>query len=77
MASKKEYWTKADVRCPFYITDDRSACTISCEGYSDHANVTSRFGSLAEREKHMGSYCAGRYERCPMYQCTYGAKYDD
>ena len=77
MATKKENWTQADVKCPFYISDDRQSRAIRCEGYCEGASVTSSFKSLAAREKHMGSYCVGRYERCPMYQCTYEAKYDD
>ena len=30
---KKIKWTDADVRCPFYISDDQSGRSISCEGY--------------------------------------------
>lgn len=77
MSYKKEHWTASDVRCPFYISDDRTERCISCEGYGEGTVVRSRFKSLAQREKHMGAYCVGRYERCPMYRCTYGAKYDD
>ena len=77
MAYRKEYWKESDVKCPFYISGDRDKRSLRCEGYAEGTSVTSSFKSLAAREKHMGSYCVGRYERCPMYQCTYGAKYDD
>ena len=73
----KELWTDSDVLCPFYISADKETRSVSCEGYSEGSTVVSRFRSIAQREKHMGCYCVGRYERCPMYQCTYKAKYDD
>lgn len=77
MAYRKEHWTDSDVKCPFYISDDRDSRSIKCEGYAEGSCVVSRFRTMAAREKHMGAYCAGRYESCPMYRCTYGAKYDD
>lgn len=76
-SSKKEHWTESDVLCPFYISGDRPARTLKCEGYSDGTSVISAFRSTEAREKHMGMFCVGRYERCPLYRCTYGAKYDD
>ena len=77
MACKKEFWKDSDVRCPFYLSGDRERRSLRCEGFCEDSYVTSSFKSLAAREKHMGAYCVGRYERCPLYKCTYGAKYDD
>ena len=74
---KKICWTDADVRCPFYISDERSTCSIRCEGYDKGVDAISRFRSLGLREKHMGRYCAAQFERCPVYRCTYGCKYAD
>jgi len=77
MSYRKEHWRDSDVKCPFYISDSRQERSVRCEGYAEGASVISRFSSLQAREKHMGAYCVGRYERCPLYKCTYGAKYDD
>lgn len=70
-------WTCADVRCPFYVADNRPARSISCEGYAKGVDVVSRFRSLALRDRHMGRYCVGRFEDCPVYRCTYACKYAD
>ena len=36
---RKECWTDADVRCPFYISDERSARSITCEGCMEETMV--------------------------------------
>ena len=74
---KKICWTDADVRCPFYLSDDRRGRSIRCEGYDEGAELVSRFRTLGQREGHMGRYCVGRYEDCPVYRCTYESKYED
>ena len=73
----KECWTDADVRCPFYLADNRSERSIRCEGYSEQAQIISRFKSVEAKDRHMGIYCVGRFEQCPVYGCTYEAKYKD
>lgn len=70
-------WTDADVRCPFYLSDSRAARSIRCEGYERGVETHSRFQNLALRDRHMGRYCADRFESCPVYRCTYGCKYAD
>lgn len=37
---RKECWTDADVRCPFYISDERSARSITCEGCMEETKAT-------------------------------------
>ncbi len=74
---KKIKWTDADVRCPFYISDDETGRSICCEGYDRGVDTVSRFRSLALKDRHMGRYCTGRFERCPVYGCTYDCKYRD
>ena len=74
---KKISWTDADVLCPFYLSDDRAERSICCEGYGKGVDAVSRFHSLTLMDKHMGLYCTGRFERCPVYGCTYGCKYRD
>ena len=75
--SKRTRWTDADVRCPFYIADDRRARSISCEGYDMGVEAVSRFRSLALKDQHMGDYCVKDFECCPVYRCTYRCKYAD
>lgn len=70
-------WSSADVMCPFYLSHSAGERSIRCEGPSEGAELISRFRSRKKKESHMGSYCVGRYERCPVYKCTYKAKYDD
>lgn len=74
---KKICWTDADVKCPFYICDDRQQRTISCEGFAESTDTVSKFRTLALKERHMGIYCVERFENCPVYQCTYGCKYEE
>ena len=72
---KKLDWSDEDVRCPFYISNDRAKRSICCEGFGNGIDTISRFRSLALRGGHMGRYCAGRFEDCPVYHCTYKNKY--
>ena len=74
---RKECWTDADVRCPFYISDERSARSITCEGCMDETKATMSFRTLANRDGHMGRFCVGAYERCPVYRSVYQSKYAD
>ena len=74
---RKESWTDADVRCPFYISDDKAGCSISCEGFGKGVKTVSRFRSRALKDRHMGTCCVGEYEKCPVYRCTYASKYAD
>ena len=74
---KKECWSAADVRCPFYITDSRAERNLSCEGFAEQTRVTNSFKTIEQKDRHMGLYCVGRFERCPMYRCIYEAKYSD
>lgn len=75
--SKKLYWTEADVRCPFYVSHAHKERCISCEGFGAGINVTEVFKNTESMDHHMGVFCAGRYESCPMFRCTYDNKYAD
>lgn len=75
--NKKLCWTEADVRCPFYISDERSGRTITCEGYEAGADMISRFHTLGQKDRHMGRFCAGRFADCPVYRCTYESCYGE
>ncbi len=78
MASyKKLCWSEADVKCPFYKRDSRRERSICCEGFDEGSTVETRFKNLGLREKHMGCYCVGRYELCPIYKSTFLTKYGE
>ena len=76
-SNKKLCWTEADVKCPFYLADDRKKRSISCEGFDAGLDLVNRFRTLAQRESHMGRYCVQCYERCPVYRCVYQNRYGD
>ena len=63
------------MKCPFYKRDSRQERSISCEGFDQGSTVETRFKNLELREKHMGCYCAGRFQLCPIYKSTYETKY--
>ena len=74
---RKASWTDADVRCPFYLSDNQAACSISCEGFGKGVETVSRFRSRALKDRHMGACCVSAFEKCPVYRCTYASKYTD
>lgn len=76
-AYNKLFWTASEVRCPFYISDDRRAITISCEGYADGVTVVSKFKDLDKKHQHMGKCCVKKFQHCPIYRGTYMSKYAD
>lgn len=73
----KILWTEADVRCPFYISDDKTGRSICCEGFGAGTDSISRFRTTTLMDRHMGRYCVSDFERCPVYGCTYACKYRD
>ena len=74
---KRECWTDADVKCPFYKGDDRYQRSVSCEGFAEGMGVCFKFRTLRQRERHMGVYCVGSYESCPMFRCTSKCRYGE
>ena len=76
-SSRKLQWTEADVRCPFYISHDGSARSITCEGHEEGVDLVSRFRTTRMQDKYMGINCAGDLTRCPVYGCIYQNRYAD
>ena len=72
---KKISWTDADVRCPFFRSLEGSK--VCCEGYAEDVDIINRFRSLAAKDKHMGRYCVGAFEKCPVYQFVSKTKYQE
>lgn len=60
-------WNSADVMCPFYKSDD--GVRIVCENLLQKSkNVTHRFESSSEKQRHMKRCCCGHYKRCLYYR---------
>jgi len=74
---RKASWTDADVRCPFYLSDNQAERSIRCEGFGEGVETVTRFRSRALKDRHMGACCVGDYEKCPVYRCTCGSRYPD
>ena len=74
---RKELWSEADVQCPFFVSHDNTLRVISCEGYRTGIIVSSKFRSIYKKNMHLGEYCAGVYDRCPMYKFVCAEKYHD
>ena len=72
MSHKKDTWTADDVKCPFFLSEDRAVRAIRCEGPLDGVSLTVNFGRLPDREKHMGKFCCklSGYEKCVFYRLT-------
>lgn len=78
MASyRKLSWTEADVKCPFYISDDRKRRSISCEGHTASNENVMKFITLADRDRYMGSCCVTGFTQCPVYRTVYQCKYSE
>ncbi len=43
----------------------------------EETKATMSFRTLANRDGHMGRFCVGTYERCPVYRSVYQSKYAD
>lgn len=65
---RQESWKAADVKCPFYLRD--SSTTLECEGFDEGMIVTLNCRTKEKKNKHMGIYCAGGYDHCPVYNNT-------
>ncbi len=74
---KRERWSDADVKCPFYIADNSGMRSIKCEGCVERTEEVFEFETLSLREKHMGVYCVEKYDSCPRYKNIYSCKYGE
>ena len=72
---RKLSWTEADVKCPFYISDDRKRRSISCEGHTSSNDNVMKFRTLSEQDRYMGGCCVTRFTNCPVYRTVYAYKY--
>jgi hypothetical protein len=66
--SRREPWEAADVQCPFYIESEKTK--IKCEGFLEESTVTLAFRQKTSKEKYMGTFCAGPFQNCSVYQQT-------
>jgi hypothetical protein len=65
----------AQVKCPLYITDDKFARTLTCEGYDEVSVLLTRFRDYKPKYNHMKKRCAGTYKECPIYKLVLNERY--
>lgn len=58
-------WEDVDVKCPFYRRKDQRQ--LQCEGPKRSQRLILCFHDGKARDVHMGRYCCGRYQTCPLY----------
>ena len=69
-------YTSADIKCPFYMSDNPKTCHITCEGVPPGSSVKSHFPDKKTMQAHIGRRCAGDYKACPWYRLNW-AKYEE
>lgn len=64
-------WLSAEVKCPFYISDD--GVKLTCENGLEHAlTMNHKFESTHEKIRHMKRCCCNNYQRCLYYRLIAG-----
>ena len=58
-------YLKADVMCPFYLSDDRRR--VLCEGVMQGAVTVQQFRRREDLERFMRLRCCRRYRLCAVY----------
>lgn len=66
----------AQVQCPFYITDDRFAFTLTCEGYDEDHVLMTRFRNHVQKYSHMKMCCAKNFKKCPIFKLVMSERYE-
>lgn len=72
---KTSVFSEANITCPFYVELFKNERKIRCEGFCNNSKVVAEFKSLENMGVHMKKYCTREHEQCPLYKCTYSAKY--
>lgn len=75
MADQERYIRSAQVKCPLYLTDDKFAYTLTCEGYHESHVLLTRFRDAERKYKHMVKRCASNYKECPIYKLVLEERY--
>lgn len=70
-------WKDADIRCPFFRTQNRSKRRVGCEGYLPRSTIIHTFRRQRDFDSHLTRFCAADYEQCPYYRALMKEKYDD
>lgn len=68
-------YTSADVKCPFYLSDNPKTCHITCEGIPPGSTVKSHFSDKKAMQTQIGRRCAGDYKACPWARLLFDGKY--
>lgn len=68
-------YKSAQVLCPLYLTDDKFARTLTCEGFDDGHVLMTRFRDYKQKYNHMGKHCVKNYKTCPIYKLVLNERY--
>lgn len=76
---KRSYddWKDADMRCPFFRTQNSQARRIGCEGLLPRSTIIHTFLRQGEYNAFLSQYCAAHYRQCPYYRILMKEKYED
>lgn len=74
---KKKGYSDVDIKCPFFVSENRQDRSITCEGFSDCVKTSCKFSSLKDRTDHIKRCCSdgNGYTFCPLYKMAM-TKYD-
>ena len=68
-------WRSADVKCPFYKSDDGKQ-NIFCEGLIPNSSVVVRYRRKEDYLRQIDSVCCRNYESCRVNRMLMG-KYEE
>lgn len=70
-------WKNADMRCPFFRTQNSQARRVGCEGLLPRSTISHTFQRQREFDAFLSQFCAGRYQQCPYYKTLLKEKYNE
>lgn len=73
---KEKNVAEPQIICPFYVRNENSRASVTCEGHTDKNRNVMRFTNLKERSAYMNEYCAADYRFCEIYRLVYACKYE-
>ena len=67
----------ANVRCPYYDSDDMSKPLVCCEGVIEKTYVLQMFSNRVAFLDHYEKICCNEYRRCRHYRAVNRMKYGE
>ena len=70
-------YSSADVKCPFYVSDDPKTCKLTCEGVPPGSTIACHFLNGKAMRVQIRKYCACDYQLCPWARLLFKGKYGE